>query len=161
MNPQKPPKEPTGLMVVSRYVLQVIWLRPQSCQHRGCRSLQWRHNGRRGVSKHQPHDCLFKRRSKKTSKLRVTGLCVGNSPLTGEFPSQRATNAENVSIWWRHHGGLAHVWHKTCTIMIMRYIVGYQDLVFFLEKSLFTWLGGCTTRTSPSPFGKGEHSIRK
>ena len=44
-----------------------------------------------------------RRRSNKTSKLRVTGLCVGNSPLTGEFPAQRATNAENVSIWWRHH----------------------------------------------------------
>ena len=40
---------------------------------------------------------------KKTSKLRVTGLCVGNSPVTGEFPAQRASNAENVSIWWRHH----------------------------------------------------------
>ena len=23
--------------------------------------------------------------------------------LTGEFPTQRASNAENVSIWWRHH----------------------------------------------------------
>ena len=40
---------------------------------------------------------------KKTSKLRVTGLCVGNSPVTGEFPSQRVSNAENVSIWRRHH----------------------------------------------------------
>ena len=39
----------------------------------------------------------------KTSKLRVTGLCVGNSPVTGEFPAQRDSNAENVSIWWRHH----------------------------------------------------------
>ena len=37
-----------------------------------------------------------------TSKLRVTGLCVGNSPLTGDFPTQRSSNAENVSIWWRH-----------------------------------------------------------
>ena len=46
---------------------------------------------------------LFKRRSKKTSKIRVTGLCEGNSPVTGEFPAQRASNAENVSIWWRHH----------------------------------------------------------
>ena len=27
---------------------------------------------------------------KKTSKLRVTGLCEGNSPVTGEFPAQRA-----------------------------------------------------------------------
>ena len=33
----------------------------------------------------------------------VTGLCVGNSPGTGEFPAQTASNAENVSIWWRHH----------------------------------------------------------
>ena len=23
--------------------------------------------------------------------------------LTGEFPAQRASNAENVTIWWRHH----------------------------------------------------------
>ena len=41
--------------------------------------------------------------SKKTSKLRVTGLCAENSPVTGEFPAQMASNAENVSIWWRHH----------------------------------------------------------
>ena len=39
-----------------------------------------------------------RRRSKKTSKLRVTGLCVGNSAVTGEIPAQRASNAENVSI---------------------------------------------------------------
>ena len=47
-------------------------------------SLQWHHNGHDSVSNHHPHDCLlnrlFRRRSKKTSKLRVTGLCVGNSP---------------------------------------------------------------------------------
>ena len=70
-------------------------------------SLRWRHNGHDCVSNHQPHHCLlnrlFRRRSKKTSKLRVTGLCVGNSPGTGEFPAQRASNAENVSIWWGHH----------------------------------------------------------
>ena len=70
-------------------------------------SLQWRHNGCDSVSNHQPHDCLlnrlYRRRSKKTSKLRVTGLCAGNSPVTGEFPAQMAGNAENVSIWWRHH----------------------------------------------------------
>ena len=70
-------------------------------------SLQWRHNGRDGVSDHQPHDCLlrrlFRRRSKKTLKLRVTDLCAGNSPVTGEFPAHMASNAENVFIWWRHH----------------------------------------------------------
>ena len=26
-----------------------------------------------------------------------------NTPVVGEFPAQRASNAENVSIWWRHH----------------------------------------------------------
>ena len=69
-------------------------------------TLQWRHNGRDGVSDHQSHDCifniLFRHWSKKTSKLRVTGLCEGNWPVTGEFPAQRASNAENISIWWRH-----------------------------------------------------------
>ena len=44
-----------------------------------------------------------RRRSKKTSKLRITGLCEGNSPVTGEFPAQRASKEENISIWWRHH----------------------------------------------------------
>ena len=29
--------------------------------------------------------------------------CAGNSPATGEFPTQMATNAENVSIWWCHY----------------------------------------------------------
>ena len=67
------------------------------------RPLHWSHNDHDGVSNHQPHgcllNCLFRHRSKKTSKLRVTGLCVG----TGEFPAQRASYAENASIWWRHH----------------------------------------------------------
>ena len=40
---------------------------------------------------------------KKTPKLRITGLCEENSPVTGEFPAKRASFAENVSIWWRHH----------------------------------------------------------
>ena len=40
---------------------------------------------------------------RKHQSLRVSGLCVGNSPGTGEFPAQMASNAENVSIWRRHH----------------------------------------------------------
>ena len=74
-------------------------------------ALQWHHTGHDSFSNHQPHDCLlnrlFRRRSKKASKLRVTGLCAGNSPGTGEFPAQMASNAENVSIWWRHHGAIS------------------------------------------------------
>ena len=68
-------------------------------------TLPCRHNERDGVSNYQPHDCLpnslFRCRSTKTSKHRVTGLC-GGSPVTSEFPAQKASNAENVSIWWRH-----------------------------------------------------------
>ena len=56
-------------------------------------TLQWRHNERDGVSNHQPRDCLlnrlFSRRSKKTSKVRVTGLCAENSPVSGEFPAHK------------------------------------------------------------------------
>ena len=66
-------------------------------------SLQWCHNGRDGVSNHRRLYCLFRRRSKKSSKLSVADLYEGNSPVTGESPSQRASNAENISIWWRHH----------------------------------------------------------
>ena len=64
---------------------------------------RWRHNGCDSVSNHQPQDFLlnrlFRGRSKKALKLRVTDLCV-----PGDFPAQMASNAENVSIWWRHHG---------------------------------------------------------
>ena len=27
----------------------------------------------------------------------------GNSSVIGEFPAQKTSNAENISIWWRHH----------------------------------------------------------
>ena len=72
-------------------------------------TLQWRYNERDGVSNHQHHDCslnhLFKAPIKENIKARVTGLCEGNSPMTCEFPApaQRASYADNVSIWWRHH----------------------------------------------------------
>ena len=56
------------------------------------RALRWRHNEHNGVSNHQPHHCLLKRlfgcRSKKTTKLRVTGLCAGNSPGPVNSPHQ-------------------------------------------------------------------------
>ena len=86
-------------------------------------ALQWRHNGHDSVSNHQPHDCLLNRlfrcRSKKTSKFRVTGLCAGNLPGTGGFPAQMASYAENVSIWWRHHGlCLFGVKSSSATIMM-------------------------------------------
>ena len=74
----------------------------------------------------------FGRRSKKTSKLRVTGLCVGNSPETGEFPAQMASNAENVSIWWRHH---YHGCGARC--VVFRF---YEVLIDqFVKRSICSW----------------------
>ena len=75
--------------------------------------LQWRHNHCDGVSNHRRLDCflsrLFRRKSKKISwKIIFTYLCEGDPlAVTGGFPSQRAIDAENVSIWWRHHGDVA------------------------------------------------------
>ena len=77
------------------------------CNHHGDISLQWRNDGRDGVSRHRRLDCLFNRLfrcwSKKTSKVRVTGLCEVNPPVTGGFPSRQDSDAEKVFIWWRHH----------------------------------------------------------
>ena len=62
------------------------------------------------MTSHKPHDFLlkrlFRRISKKTSKLRITGLCEGNPPLTEEFAAQRASNATKMFpiddvIMWR------------------------------------------------------------
>ena len=76
------------------------------------------HNERDGDSNHRRLDCLcnhlFRRRLKKASKPRVIGLSEGNSTVTGEVPAQRASNVENVSIWWRHRDNSVSciVWHQ-------------------------------------------------
>ena len=111
----------THIVILSNYIIRIseLYIMPLSGLHdyrpaltslnrpRFHCSLQWRNNGWDIVSNHQPHGCLlnrlFRRRSKKTLKFRVIGLCTGNSPGTGEFPAQMASNVENVSIWWRHH----------------------------------------------------------
>ena len=83
-------------------------------------TLPWRQSGSYCVSNQQPHDCLlnclFRRRSKKTSKLRVTSLCARNSPVTGVFLAQKGSNAKNVSIRWRHHGILNNKQFNPCGI---------------------------------------------
>ena len=71
-------------------------------------SLQWCHKESDGISNHRCLNwlltCSFRLRSRKTSKLRITGCCEGNPPETIGFPSQRASNTENVPTWWHHHG---------------------------------------------------------
>ena len=118
--------------------------RPEPCQQDQIHPLQWRHNERDGVSNHQRLDGLFNcflgHRSKKISKLRVTGLYEGISPITGEFPSQRASNAENVSIWWRHH---ALQTSKICQILYSWYellmqIIDDRGLMITVAKNYRT-----------------------
>ena len=103
-------------------------------------TLQWRLNERNGVWNYQRIDCLlnrlFRRKSKETSKFRATGLCEGNSPVTGEFPTQRTSSAENVSIWWRHH----EIWvnHQQVDVMnvLANQIIAYANADQYFDTSL-------------------------
>ena len=100
-------------------------------------ALQWRHNGRDSFSNHQPHDCLlnrlFRRRSMKISKLRVTGLCAGNSPGTDEFPAQMASNVENVHL-------ITSSW-ITCMLMTERHdIQNHSDDTMAWKRLPHHWL---------------------
>ena len=66
---------------------------------------------------------------KKISKVCVTGLCEANPPLTDGFSSQRASNAEHVSIWWRHHGMEAHKNVRNYFICKHLHVSFYPDLL--------------------------------
>ena len=48
---------------------------------------------------------LFRQRSNKTPKLRITDLCAGNSPVTDEFPNKRPVTREKINLmtssWWK------------------------------------------------------------
>ena len=96
------------------------------------------------VPKYQPHGCLlnrlFRRKSNKLSKLRVTGLCEGDSPVTGEIPAQRVSYAINVSIWWR-----LHVYCGICDVgeFRMQHFL-LQDVSYCLRRKVpDTYMHGC------------------
>ena len=101
-------------------------------------SLRWRHNDHDCVSNHQPYDCLlnrlFRRKSKKTSKLRVTGLCVGNSPGPVNSPhkgpvTRKMFPFDDVIMWYNHipmkHKNLCDVlWDIVCIFQLFSW--GYN-----------------------------------
>ena len=122
-----------------------------------------------GVLNYQPHHCLlnrlFRRRSTKTSKLRITGLCAGNSPETGEFPARMASYAERVSIWWRHHvtsliQGPLYIWYIEYVCSVNRVhnswdvfclpisnrfattskVLSYGDLSILIQKPIYIYI---------------------
>ena len=77
---------------------------------------------------------------RKKSKLSVTGLCDGNSPVTGEFPAQRASNAWNISIWWRHHERLALKRFYPERFIVGQDYITISPLIFPVEKQFTTAL---------------------
>ena len=114
--PPPPPPHPHSVGIlgtkrgyVRRFGLSTVYTHMHChSSHFSQRPLQQRHNQRDSVSNHRCLDGLLikrlsRRRSKKASRLCVTGLCEKTTPVTGEFPSQMANNVENVSIWCRHH----------------------------------------------------------
>ena len=94
---------------------------PSSAGHT---TLQWRQNERDGVSNYQPHDCLlnrlFKHRWMKISKLRVTGLCAGNSPVWPvnsphkRLVAQKRSPFEDVIMKCERETKIFHVCDFTC-----------------------------------------------
>ena len=82
---------------------------------------------------------------KESTKLRVTGLWAANSPVTskfpaqkasGEFPAPRASNAENISIWWRHHVSTNYVQGSPFTGFVVVWLISsiaFRSLTYFLH----------------------------
>ena len=89
--------------------------------------LPWRHNERNGDSNHQPHggllNRLFRRISKKTTKLRVTALCEGNSPVIDEFPAQKANKQRFLTPGHQGWNDL----HSLCRIGMEYYLLNNDD----------------------------------
>ena len=85
-------------------------------------------------------NCLFRRRSKKTSKLRITGLREGNLPVTGEYPAQMASNEENVSTWWRRHDD-RNILYKVRTLFLCSSSVSFNIRIWTTpnEQSPLQW----------------------
>ena len=93
----------------------------------GCNILQWRHNERDGVSNHRPRDCLlsplFRHKSKKTSKLCVTGLCEGNLPVTGEYPAQGRVTRKMIPF-----DDVIMIYMSVCLLRRIKYVEFIQEV---------------------------------
>ena len=94
------------------------------------------------TSNHRSLDCLsnrmFMRRQKKTSKLRVTDLWEGNPQVTGRFPPQKASNTEDVSIWWCHHAKCA--FRLSSKINISRIVFFIIVCFHFRNTASYEWI---------------------
>ena len=85
-------------------------------------SLQWRQIDIMESQNHRWLDCWFKRLLRLTSQPASLALCEGKPPVTDGFHSQRASNAEAVSIWLRHCGCCIY-WNEQAGIAVVSFIV--------------------------------------
>ena len=103
----------------------------------GLPSLQWCHNGHDGIWNHKSHDCLlnrsFRRTSKKTSKLCVTDLCKGNSPVTGELSNKLLWGEFTSDQWIPHTKG--QISRKCFHLMTSSYHVYFSKFLIADEAS--------------------------
>ena len=103
------------------------------------RALPWRQNEHNHILNHRRLECLLncllRGTPKKTSKLRVNGMCEKNPPVTSGLTSQRANNAVNVSIWWRHHG--IWPWIKLKSNELDRFSCVRQILLHVMHLRIF------------------------
>ena len=120
------------------------------------KSLHWRHNDHDGVSNHQPHGCLlnrlFRRRSKKTSKLRVTGLKLLHDP------DSKIHGANMGPTWVLSAPDGPHVGPMNLAIwgIYPRKYVGPCML-----KSVSCFLKHCPCRHAVRTFEKNDTIVRK
>ena len=65
----------------------------------------------------------------KTSKLRITGLCNGNSLVTGEFPEEKASSTkmfpfDDVIMTFKYTGAdMVRLWGQLAEILLKWYLI--------------------------------------
>ena len=94
-------------------------------------TLQWRHKERDCFSNHRRLNCLLNslsRRIEENIKAQLHWSLWGDLPVTDGFPSQRASNRQNVSIWWRHHVHAGNPYYQSA-----------ECSLWAIELKLFTW----------------------
>ena len=110
-------------------IVSISRLKPATTTSWACSSIRWRHNGSNSVSNQPPHDCLlnrlFRSRSTKTSKLRVTGRKCFHLMASSCLPSK---GSHKVLVVWRHGCKDATQIHKKYVHMPLYH---YLNAVFF------------------------------
>ena len=82
----------------------VIWSHLENAIRKIYATLRWRHNGRDGVTSLAiVYSTVYWGADQRKHQSFPSLAFLRGSPVTGEFPAQMASHAENIFIWWRHH----------------------------------------------------------